>query len=170
MRPIHTLIAVTSVTMLVLPLIAGAQTYVSPEDVLLQHDQAFLIPGHERGAKYWSDLQAQQSLERHQVFVNEPSDPIQDTGIPPPANINAYLPLPVAAVPQQVYNPYGNLDPLTIRLLARLEQQNALLSSTSAASGAPLAQSGPASILAVIAMMIAVGWTLRRARGMGRFM
>ena len=74
--------------------------------------------------------------------------------------------MPTAQAPAP--SPYYGLDPITARLLARLEQQNVLLQSQ-IAGGQPLAKTGPAAVLSMIAILAATAFTLRRARGLERF-
>ncbi len=152
------------------PLTGIAQSYMSPEDVLQQNDGAFLVPGHQRGAQWAVDYEAQLSRERHPSIVSEPWDPVKDDGLPPPTPVFddsqfADQPLPPAPAP----TPYAGIDPLTARLLARLAQQNTVLASTASYNNAPLAQTGPASFLIVGVMLIATVVTLRRARILEKF-
>lgn len=150
------------------PLTGIAQSYMSPEDVLQQNDGAFLVPGHQRGAQWAANYEAQLSRDRHPSIIREPWDPVKDDGLPPPTPVfddSQYFDQPLAPAP----TPYAGIDPLTARLLARLAQQNSVLASTAAASNAPLAQTGPASVLIVTVMLIATVVTLRRARILEKF-
>ncbi len=151
------------------PLTGIAQSYMTAEDVLLENDGAFLVPSHQRGAQWSADLEQQLRMDRHPSIIQEPWDPVHDDGLPPPEfepaiteDFQDFVPPP---------QNYGGLDPLTARLLARLAQQNSILASTIAQtqSDKPLAQTGPAAVLSVIAMVAAVLWTLRRARMLQRF-
>ncbi len=166
------LLAIVTTIGLATPLTGIAQSYLTPEQVLQQNNGAFLVPSHQRGAQWTADLNAQQNADRHPVVSHDPWDPVQDDGIPPPpaAMLEEVQP---ALPPPAAINPYQGMDPITARLLARLEQQNSILQSsllsTAAQNDAPLAQTGPAAILSVIAMAGATVWTLRRARGMERF-
>ncbi len=160
------LLTIVALVGLAAPVAGIAQSYMTPEEVLQQNNGAFLVPGHSRGAQWAADQQAQQYNERHPSIVTDPGDPVQDNGIPPPDFAiwdDGQSDQPV------MQNQYGNLDPTTARLLARLAQQNSILASTMSGQGAPLAQTGPAAILVVIAMMIATGVTLMRARILERF-
>ncbi|MBI3331504.1 hypothetical protein HYZ99_00915 [Candidatus Peregrinibacteria bacterium] len=57
------------------------------------------------------------------------------------------------------------LDGRTIRLLERLtRRENAKIFSSAAHAGAPLAPTGSATVIAMLAMLAAIGWTIRRAR------
>ena len=155
---------------LIAPLTGIAQSYMTPEDALLENDGAFLVPSHSRGTAWAADLQAQQNADRHPSVVQEPWDPIHDDGLPPPdAAFDTAATDTVEGV--TLSQNYGGLDPTTARLLARLAQQNSILASTIAQtqSEKPLAQTGPAAILSVIAMIAATIWTLRRARMLERF-
>lgn len=165
------LLTIVTVIGLAAPITGIAQSYMSPEDVLQQNDGAFLIPSRSRGSQWRADFEAQLSRERHPSILKEPWDVVQDEGIPPPIADEEFIDeslRPVDTMPT-----YGGLDPMTARLLARLAQQNSLLTSTlqstAGANGAPLAGTGPASILAVLAMGAATLWTLRKARMLGRF-
>ena len=160
------LITIVALVGLVTPIAGIAQSYLTPEQVLQQNDGAFLIPSHHRGAVMITDLQAQQSLDRHPTIFRDASDPVVDNGLPPVIE-NGGAPTPV--VDLGIPNPYGGLDPVTARLLARLAQQNSLLESQMFGAGRPLAQTGPASVLVVVAMAVATLWTLRRARVLERF-
>ncbi len=165
------LLTIVAVAGLLAPLTGIAQSYMSPEDFLQQNDEQFLIPSGHRGAQWHADMNAQLNQDRHPSIVRDPWDPVQDEGLPPPVALQEdysdveYMPEPTPT--------YGGLDPMTARLLARLAQQNSLLSSTlqstAAANGAPLAGTGPASVIAVMAMLAAMAWTLRRARVLERF-
>jgi hypothetical protein len=148
---------------LMAPLAGIAQSYLTPEQVLQEGNEAFIVPGRHRGARWIADLEAQMSRDRHPSIIKEPWDPVVDNGLPPPVVQEDAM--PVAEAPTQ--NPYYGLDPVTARLLARLEQQNMLLQSQ-IAGNAPLAQTGPAAVLSVMAVLAAVGLTLRRARSMER--
>ena len=117
-----------------------------------------------------ANVEAQQSMDRHPSVIHQPGDPVQDNGLPPPVaqdNTDTQQIDTFATIPPT--NPYGNIDPVTARLLARIEQQNSILQSQIAQTGRPLAQTGPAAILSVIAMLGATLWTLRRARVLERF-
>ena len=167
------LLTIVAVAGLLAPLTGIAQSYMSPEDFLQQNDEQFLIPSGHRGSQWRADMNAQLNQDRHPSIIREPWDPVQDDGLPPPVAMEDdystvdYLP---PAEPTPVY---GGLDPTTARLLARLAQQNSLmnsaLQSTAGANGAPLAGTGPASVVAVMAMVGAMAWTLRRARVLERF-
>lgn len=168
--PLLTLIALIGIAA---PVTGIAQTYLTPEQVLEQQklDANFLVPSHQRGARWASDLEAELSRQRHPSIIQQPGDPVQDDGLPPPVDVsgseNVAPVVPVSA------NPYQNLDPLTVRLLARLEQQNlflqSTLQSTAGQNGAPLADTGPAAVLSILAMGGATLWTLRRAKVLERF-
>lgn len=166
------LLTIVAVIGLAAPMTGIAQSYLTPEDVLQQNDNAFLVPSHHRGARWTSDLEAQLSRDRHPSVIQDPWDPVQDNGLPPPVQQDDFANLDQSAPPVQS-NPYGNLDPITARLLARLEQQNSILASslqsTAGQNGAPLAQTGPAAILSVIVMLVATVLTLRRARILEKF-
>ncbi|NOS66991.1 MAG: hypothetical protein HOO67_01325 [Candidatus Peribacteraceae bacterium] len=168
------LLTIVAVIGFLAPLTGIAQSYMTPEQFLEQNDQEFLIPGGHRGAQWRADLEAELSRDRHPTIVREPWDPVQDDGLPPPVALEEeefsdYEDLS----PVEPIQPYGNLDPVTARILARLAQQNSLLTSTlqstAGANGAPLAGTGPASVIAVLAMVVAIVWTLRRARILERF-
>ena len=161
------LLTIVAVIGFVAPITGIAQSYMTPEQVLQQNDGAFLMPTHHRGAVAQANLEAQLSMDRHPSVIHEPWDPVQDNGLPPPVALDQ--PTDVQPVTQQQPTGYSNLDPLTARLLARLAQQNSILASTAAANGAPLAGSGPAATLSVIAMVGAGLWTLRKARLLERF-
>lgn len=160
------LITLIALVGLAAPVTGIAQSYMTPEEVLQQNDGAFLVPGHSRGAAWAANQQAQQYNERHPAIVTDPGDPVQDNGIPPP---DFTIWNDGQSNQPAMQNQYGNLDPTTARLLARLAQQNSILASTIQGQR-PLAQTGPAAILVVIAMMIATGITLMRARGLERFL
>jgi hypothetical protein len=160
------LLTIVALVGLAAPVTAVAQSYLTPEQILQQNGDAFLVPSHKRGAQWQADLQTQQNLDRHPSIVHQPGDPVVDDGLPPPVAIDESLPQPATGVTQ---NPYGSLDPLTARLLARMEQQNMLLQSQLFGTGAPLAQTGPAAILSVMAMAGAIILTLRRARVLSKF-
>ena len=150
------------------PVTGIAQSYMTPEDMLQQNNGAFLVPSHSRGTAWAANLEAQLSMERHPAIFHDPSEPMKDDGLPPPTpveNDQQFADQPLGPAP----SPYQGLDPLTARLLARLAQQNSILASTVGNSGAPLAQTGPASMLMVIVMIIATVVTLRRARILERF-
>lgn len=164
------LLAIVALIGLAAPVTGIAQSYMTPEDVFEQTDGAFLIPSGKRGAEWRANLESEMNIARHPSIIREPWDPVQDTGLPPPValeddNLAGFDDLPpVSQMPL-----YGGLDPTTARLLARLAQQNSILASTAAANGAPLAGTGPASVIAVLAMLGATVWTLRKARTLGRF-
>ena len=149
------------------PLTGMAQAYLSPEDVLNQNGD-FLVPSHQRGARWAADLETQQSIERHPAIVHDPSDPVQDNGLPPPTMLENPTIEQEPLVPVPV-NQYGSLDPLTARLLARLAQQNSILASQQYQAGQPLAQTGPAGVLSVIVVILATVVTLFRARLLEKF-
>lgn len=167
-------ISLAALLLLGTPAVTTAQSYLSPEQVLQQSEDLFLVPGRKRGAQWWADLQAQQAVERHPSIIQEPWDMSNDAGIPPlmpqvepePTIVEDYPVVPATS-------PHTNLDPLTARLLERLIDANIMRSnvqqSTAADAGAPLADTGPASILAVLAMGGASLWTLRRARVLEKF-
>ncbi len=166
-------LAIIALIGILAPVTGIAQAYLTPEEVLEQQkiDNAFLVPGGRRGARWSAELDAELSRQRHPSIIQEPWDPVQDDGLPPPMEITeepVYEEPVVAPV-----NPYGAIDPVTARLMARLEQQNLLLQSvlqsTAAQKDAPLAGTGPAAVLSVMAMAGAVLWTLRRAKVMERF-
>lgn len=147
------------------PVTGITQSYMTPEQVLQQNNGAFLVPGHQRGAEWAANLQAQQSIDRHPSIIREPWDPVVDNGVPPvPASELQYIPQPFATGGQ-----YQGLDPTTARLLARLAQQNSILASTLNNSGAPLSQTGPAATLMAGVMIVATILTLRRAKVLERF-
>lgn len=66
--------------------------------------------------------------------------------------------------------PTINLDARTIRLLERLSQPRQTVITLQAGSnapthsGAPLAPTGAGTVVAMIAMLAAIGWTIRKAR------
>jgi hypothetical protein len=150
------------------------QGYASPEDVFGNNDAAFLVPSGKRGAQWTADVQAEQSYQRHPSILNEPWDPQQDNGVPAPQ----YPPVvyqPPVQQPTTPTSPYSTLDPITARLLERLARDNVVnttvgyMPSTAYGTGLPLAHTGPEAVLIVLAMVGAVGWTLRRARVLERF-
>ena len=165
--------AICALVLLCAPVMAAAQGYMTPEQILQQNNDSFIVPTHIRGAQWAGNLQEQQNIERHPSIVSEPGDPQQDTVIPPPVmppqDQGTFIP-----PPQQPTMTQG-LDPLTARLLDRLtrmnvdQSQTGALPSTAGASGAPLASSGPAGDLAVAVMIVATAWTLHRARVLERF-
>lgn len=161
------LLTIVTLVGLAAPLTGIAQSYLTPEQVLEQNDGAFLVPGGRRGAQWAADLQVQQSIDRHPSIIQEPWDPVVDNGLPPAISEDDLLPVGSASVYDT--NPYGGLDPLTARLLARLAQQNSILASTAWQNNAPLAGTGPMTTLTVIAMAVATLWTLRKARLLERF-
>lgn len=167
------LLAIVAVIGFLAPVTGVAQSYMTPEQFLQENDNAFLIPGGPRGAKWNSDMNAQLNIDRHPVIYREPWDPVQDDGLPPPMTAEDDSEYLEAFRPVEQLSAYGGLDPVTARLLARLAQQNSLLGSalqsTAAANGAPLAGTGTASIITIIAMIAATLWTLRRARALERF-
>lgn len=157
----------------VAPLTGMAQSYMSPEDVLQQNNNAFLVPSHQRGAQWAVEMEAQLSRERHPSIIREPWDIVQDDGLPPPIAIDEQFYPDQPIDPMPAYQQPSGIDPLTARLLARLAQQNSILTSTMPSTAgynnAPLAQTGPAAVLVVIAMAIATVVTLRKARVLERF-
>lgn len=157
------LIAAIALMGLAAPLTGIAQTYLTPEQVLLQNDGAFLVPSHNRGTAWQVELQDQQNIARHPSILRDPWEPVVDRGIPPPNYPEIVTP---SLTPAQAA--YPGLDPVTARLLVRLAQQNSILAST-AAGNAPLAGTGPASTIAMLAMAAATIWTIRRARVLERF-
>lgn len=168
------LLAIVAIVGFLAPLSGIAQSYMTPEQFLQDNNNEFLIPSSHRGAQWRADLDAQLNRDRHPSIVREPWDPVQDDGLPPPVTEEEESTqldgLPLAEGPAPTY---GGLDPTTARLLARLAQQNSLLTSalqsTAAANGAPLADTGPASVIAVMAMLAATAWTIRKARVLERF-
>lgn len=167
------LLAIVTVIGFLAPVTGIAQSYMTPEQFLQENDNAFLIPGGPRGAKWNSDMNAQLNIDRHPVIYREPWDPVQDDGLPPPVTAEGDFEYLEDSRPVEPAPAYGGLDPVTARLLARLAQQNSLfgsaLQSTAAANGAPLAGTGTASVITIIAMIAATLWTLRRARVLERF-
>ncbi|MSR87194.1 hypothetical protein EXS70_03420 [Candidatus Peribacteria bacterium] len=159
-----TLIAVAG---LLAPITGIAQSYMTPEQVLDQNNGAFLIPGHQRGARWMADFEAQLSRDRHPAIITDPWEQEQ---------IRLSQPPPVVFDDEGSFgqdygqaNPYSNLDPTTARLLARLAQQNSILASSLGNSRTSLAQTGPAAILIVIVMAIATFLTIRKAKMLEKF-
>ncbi len=168
------LLAIVAVAGFLAPLTGIAQSYMTPEQFLQENDNEFLIPSSHRGAQWRADLDAQLNRDRHPSIVREPWDPVQDDGLPPPIAEAAGEFTQLDELPLVEPAPtYGGLDPTTARLLARLAQQNSLLTSalqsTAATNGAPLADTGPASVIAVMAMIAATIWTIRKARVLEKF-
>ena len=162
---------------------AYGQGYVLPETVLEENDAAFVQPSHKRGAEWNAQLESELSRQRHPVIYSDPGDreSWESTEKTPPLPPEPPLILEEeeVIVPEedegQASYDYG-IDPLTARLLERLARDQLIraalqpvLPSTAAVADAPLAGPGPAAILSVIAMGLASVWTLRRARGLEKF-
>ncbi len=114
------------------------------------------------------------NIERHPSIIREPWDTSLDKGIPP-ATQGELVPTETTANADPDGR-YGQtiVDPVTARILARLLAKESLqdpgyLSSTAGYKGAPLSGSGPASVIATLALIPAGIWTIRRARKLERF-
>ena len=144
---------------------AAHAQYLEPEEVLLRDQAAAAIPHNQRQAQAAADKQEQDRIDRLM------------SSAPQPASSSSVA--PVITTDTTVHPSAGDgfqLDPITERLLLRLQNQNTqpqqntvyllpdgTVHSSALHSGAPLAGSGPAQTAAICALFIAVGWTLWRA-------
>ena len=163
---------ILALLLLLVPAAATAQ-YMTPEDVLQSEDSAFLVPTlGRRGAQYADELQREQNRERHPSIVSEPGDSPWSDAVPPPTQgqlvpTDSTVGIGTSGGQQVV------VDPVTARILARLlareELQGGYLPSTAGYKDAPLTGSGPASVIAILTLIPATVWTLRRARMLEKF-
>lgn len=161
------LLTTATLIAVLVPMAASAQ-YLSPEDVLLRDQSALSVPKNRREARQAAEEQQQQNTEKERPTVTEwwttssapssaaavaPTDSEEDPTLHPSAPEEPGL---------------ENLDPITLRFLRRLQQQNAgtTMHSTALHSGADLSGTGPAETMTVMLVMAAIGWTIWRSRGM----
>lgn len=150
-----------SVFLLALVLFAPvtARAYLLPEDVLMGND--LYIPPRTRDANQRAEDQASESAARREAeqaaeFERQhPTPPPQPQGA---SSSNYDIPMDMGV---NVTLEGGELELLrTIRLLERVDR-NQFVSQHAGAP--PLAPTGAGGIIAVMTMVGAVGWTLRKA-------
>lgn len=141
----------------------GAQ-YLTPEDVLIRDQNAILVPKNKREAQEAADAQDAARAAQHRSTLQEnSSEPVPENNPPVPTE----EPLLRPSAPEEPEGYTQELDPITLRLLERLRRESTqTLSSTALHSGAPLADTGPAEIMSVLTIIVAIGWTVRRSTGM----
>ncbi|MBU0458350.1 hypothetical protein KJ652_01900 [Patescibacteria group bacterium] len=151
------LLAKSILTVLTAVIIAPitAHAYLLPEDVLMGNDT--YVPPSNRDSRDRVLQQSADSAERRQAEWEVEYEKQHPT--PPPVEEEIYL--------ESEGNPVdlsGNdIDLLrTIRLLNRIDQNQATISHSGAP---PLAPTGAPAILSALTMLGAVTWTMKRAGG-----
>ena len=174
MRFTQTFIALS---LLLAPVTAAAQGYMSPEQVLQSEDSAFLVPSRgPRGAQWAAQLERDLNAERHPSTLKEPWDASLNQAVPPPTQ-GELIPTESTTHAPSANDGYGQtvVDPVTARILARLLANESFKDSgyrpsTAGYKDAPLTGSGPASVIAALSLIPACIWTMRRARRLEKFM
>ncbi|PIR49058.1 hypothetical protein COU80_01445 [Candidatus Peregrinibacteria bacterium CG10_big_fil_rev_8_21_14_0_10_55_24] len=160
MRNTHTSFALLALLALFAPVSASA--YLLPEEVLLNDD--FYVPPAARDTRERVDQQSELSAIRRQQ-EQDAAFALQHPAAPEEENTVVETEEGTSRTLTE-----GDLELLrTIRLLERVDARQEVLSLLPQLhAGAPvmpnpLAPSGPGGVLAVMTMLGAVGWTLKRA-------
>jgi len=144
--------------------------YLTPEEVLLQEQmQNFdgytsYTPPNTRRARATGDEVAAERLLQH------PSTLQPLGGTPAEASSSSASSAPAASVTDAASSEHGaavspfTLDPTTLRLLQRIERNNVRANSLLEAQDRPLTPTGPAGYATVAVMLLAVGWTVWKAK------
>ena len=165
-----------------------AYAYMTPEQVLQQTQYGTYVPDEEEGGEYYAAPEDEGEPEKSGIHYVAPHGTyrIQESQ-GPPSTLKKYQPAaPVEeeAAEEEVTDEEVmpeedgdsiriTIDSRTARLLERLPNPtHAALSenvvSPAAHSGAPLAPTGPATVVAMGTILAAVAWTIRRARKLER--
>ncbi len=140
--------------------------YLTPEDVLLS------IPTNPRAAQQNASRQAAEAQNRSRPSVQEPGAQSSSSSAASSETLHPSPPVEETPVPVET------LDPVTLRLLRRLQQRahegpplppSEVTQSTALHAGADLTGSGPAETATLAAIGLAVGVTLWRSRRLERF-
>ena len=142
-----------------------ARAYLLPEDVLLGND--LYIPPRTRDASQRAEEQAAESAARREAeqaaeFARQHPAPPPETATSSPSNYDIPMDMGV-----NVTLGSSEMELLrTIRLLERVDQNQYIVQHAGAPQ--PLAPTGAGGVIAVMTMVGAVGWTIRKAgRRMG---
>jgi len=177
MNKYHTTLTVLGMLAALAP---HAHAYVTPEQVLRQNEYEDFIPSYE---------DSYDTYEEDHEAATEPSGIRYSKGTPiyrvqqskgPHMTLKKYAPVAEEEEPlidesvgldteeEESTNITLQLDAKTLRLLERLTSpKSANVLSPTAHSGAPLAPTGPATVIAMGVMGVAIYATMRRARRMG---
>ncbi|MBU2213737.1 hypothetical protein KKC44_06250 [Patescibacteria group bacterium] len=139
---------------------ATARAYLLPEDVLLGND--LYIPPRTRDASQRAEDQAAESAARReaeQAAEFERQHPAPPSEPETSSSSNYDIPIDMGV---NVTLGSSEMELLrTIRLLERVDQNQYIVQHSGAPQ--PLAPTGAGGVIAVMTMMGAVGWTLRKA-------
>lgn len=164
--PMRILFSVGLLTLLMVPGLTSAQSYMGPEEVFLRDYQRI----NSRSAQQKVSQQQQQSNSSARPSVTPWWEASSSSAPAVVASSSSSAPVPTYQGPVQD----SGLDPVTLRWLARLQSRQVELEvenrvqqiqhSTALYSGAPLTGSGLASNLVIAVVACAVGFTLYRVR------
>ena len=164
---------------------APVHAYRTPEQVLQQTQYGTYVPDEDEGGEFYAAPAEEEPTESGIHYVPPHGTYRIQESQGPPSTLKKYQPV-TAEEPQgetildeeivsdeEEKGIHITIDSRTARLLERLTNPtHAALSenfiSPAAHSGAPLAPTGPATVVAMGTILAAVAWTIRRARKLER--
>ncbi|MDO8649643.1 MAG: hypothetical protein Q7R81_07770 [Candidatus Peregrinibacteria bacterium] len=154
-----------------------AHAYMTPEQVLLQQEHMYYFPTAE--AKTAREIRAEQEEKRVAKHLQEQEELIAKSREEERVHAAALAGEPTEEEDEEIddepqlvpgaQTPGITLDAAALRLLSRIERiREPNLPAETVHSGAPLTPTGPAVVIAIVALVCAGIWTVRRATKLER--